>query len=177
MGRLGEGDGQTTVRLIWDGKVYYISGTAYTTKVQYDEFGKEVKEKLKTKVLANGSVCELFLFDSKLKLLTRHKVRLPMDNGGPYCIDSRGVGRAWPNVPALLYSVTYYQVGTPLAKRAQDIGRNWIYSTYLLRLEKDAQGHIHFVQDDSCLGSRNHVASIAQARKVLHARPQCEAPR
>ncbi len=69
----------------------------------------------------------------------------------------------------MLYSVSYYTLKHPPAKRAEDIGKGWYYSTYLFHLVKDENGRIRFEQDDTCLGSPNPYRTVAQARKALKA--------
>ena len=167
-------------RIMWDGTVYYVLGKQYTSAEQYQEYRRSVASgKSDSKALPNGGVCELFLYDASLNLLARHKLQLPDENGGPWCNGSKALGRARAGMPALLYSVSYYLVGHGRAKRAKDIGKGWRYSTYLIRLERDSNGAVRFVQDDRCLGNPNSYATIAEARKALkgcpnthHDRPQ-----
>lgn len=66
----------------------------------------------------------------------------------------------------------YYRVDTPKAGSIKAVVTGWIRSTYLFRLQKDADGKSYFKQDDSCLGSPNHYATISDARKAL---AECEA--
>lgn len=157
-------------RLTWDGQIFYATGTQYISPEQY----KENRRPGKFRTLPDGGVCELFLYDDKLQLVARHKVKLPNFPGGTWCNGSEALGRARKDMAALLYSIHYYLVDEPLAARPQDIGKGWRHSTYLIRLVKDANGAIRFVQDDACLGSPNDYATIAQARKALekcHSQP------
>lgn len=158
-------------RIVWDDQIYYVSGTQYLSAQQYQENRRPLLPGEKqAKTLANGGVCELFLYDEKLRLMARHKVKLP-DEGGPWCNGSEALGRARKDMNALLYSITYYLVEKPLAKRPEDIGKGWHYSTYLIRLAKNSDGTIRFIQDDSCLGSPNNFATISEARKALGSCP------
>ena len=157
-------------RLTWDGQIFYATGTQYISPEQY----KENRRPGKFRTLPDGGVCELFLYDDKLQLVARHKVKLPNFPGGTWCNGSEALGRARKDMAALLYSIHYYLVDEPLAARPQDIGKGWRHSTYLIRLVKDANGAIRFVQDDACLGSPNDYATIAQARKAIekcHSQP------
>ncbi len=154
-------------RLTWDGQIYYATGAQYISSEQYQENRRPGK----FRTIPDGGVCELFLYDDKLQLVTRHKVKLPNFPGGTWCNGSKALGRARKDMPALLYSIHYYLVDEPLAARPQDIGKGWRHSTYLIRLVKDGNGVIRFVQDDACLGSPNDYATIAQARKALEKCP------
>lgn len=157
-----------TARIIWNKSIYFITGADYITKNQINEIKSAVAERRKTIAFANGGVCEIFLFDSDVNLLARKRIALPMANGGSVCNDgSRAIARASPHDTAVLYSLTYYQLNAPIAKRPQDIGNDWIESTYLIRLKKRADGMVYLEQDDSCLGNPNHYATIAAARKAL----------
>lgn len=164
-------------RITWDEQIYYATGTQYISREQYQENRRILAPgEKKSRVLPDGGVCELFLYDDKLQLVTRHKVKLPDFPGGTWCNGSEALGRARKDMPALLYSVHYYLVSEPVAARPEDIGKGWRHSTYLIRLAKDANGAIRFVQDDACLGNPNDYATIAQARKGLEkcssSRPQ-----
>lgn len=164
-------------RITWDDQIYYATGTQYISREQYQENRRILAPgEKKSRVLPDGGVCELFLYDDKLQLVTRHKVKLPDFPGGTWCNGSEALGRARKDMPALLYSVHYYLVSEPVAARPEDIGKGWRHSTYLIRLAKDANGAIRFVQDDACLGNPNDYATIAQARKGLEkcssSRPQ-----
>ncbi len=164
-------------RITWDGHIYYATGTQYHSREQVEEYRRASSAGEKNaRTLPDGGVCELFLYDDKLQLVTRHKVKLPDFPGGTWCNGSEALGRARKDMPALLYSVHYYLVSEPVAARPEDIGKGWRHSTYLIRLAKDANGAIRFVQDDACLGNPNDYATIAQARKGLEkcssSRPQ-----
>ena len=159
-------------RIIWDGTAYYASGTQYHSREQMEEYRRTVASgKSDGRSLPNGGVCELFLYDAGLNLLARHKVKLPDFPGGTWCNGSKALGRARADMPALLYSVSYYLVGNGRAKRPEDIGQGWRYSTYLIRLERDSDGTVRFIQDDRCLGNPNSFATIAEARKALKGCP------
>jgi hypothetical protein len=156
-------------RLIWDNKIYYASGVTYSAPAQCKENRRPARPGEKgSRTIPNGGICELFLYDDQLKLLTRQPLKLPDRDGGPWCNGSYALGRV-KGMDALLYSVSYYTLNDPPAKRAEDIGTGWYYSTYLFRLVKDDNGHIRFEQDDSCLGSPNPYRTVAQARKALKA--------
>ena len=155
-------------RITWDGQIYYATGTQYHSREQESEYHRASSAGEKNAhTLPDGGVCELFLYDDKLQLVTRHKVKLPDFPGGTWCNDSKALGRARKDLNALLYSVSYYLVSKPVAARPEDIGKGWRHSTYLIRLVKDASGAISFVQDDVCLGNPNDYATIVQARKAL----------
>lgn len=168
-----DGVGQMAIgRITWDGKIYYATGTQYISGEQYKENRRPLLPSEKdSRTLPDGGVCELFLYDDKLQLVTRHKVKLPDFPGGTWCNGSEALGRARKDMPALLYSIHYYVVSKPVAARQEDIGKGWRHSTYLIRLVKDANGAIRFVQDDACLGSPNEYATITQARKALEKCP------
>lgn len=159
-------------RIIWDSHIYYATGTQYISHEQYMENRRTLlPSEKKTRVLPDGGVCELFLFDDKLQLVARHKVKLPDFPGGTWCNGSEALGRARKDMNALLYSIHYYLVSKPVAARPEDIGKGWRHSTYLIRLAKDSNGAIRFVQDDGCLGNPNDYATIVQARKALEKCP------
>ena len=159
-------------RITWDGQIYYATGTQYISAEQYKENRRTLPPGEKnSRTLPDGGVCELFLYDDKLQLVTRHKVKLPDFPGGTWCNGSEALGRARKDMPALLYSIHYYLVSKPVAARPEDIGKGWRHSTYLIRLVKDSNGAIRFVQDDACLGNPNDYATIVQARKALEKCP------
>ena len=154
--------------MIFEGETYYVTGTAYQTATQCAENHRRLLPgERKPKALPDGGVCELFLYDTQIRLVARHKVALPDIGGGSWCNGSEALGRARKDMNALLYSLHYYPVNLSAAKRPEDIGKGWHYSTYLIRLVKNQDGSVHFVQDDSCLGNPNSYITIAEARKVL----------
>lgn len=158
--------------MIWDNKTYYVTGVEYQSAAQCAESDRlNINPHYKSKTLPNGGICELFLYDDKLKLLTRQKVKLPDIAGGSWCNGSFALGRATKSMDAILYSLMYYRVNDPIAGSIKAIGTGWIRSTYLFQLKKNASGKPYFEQDNSCLGSPNHYATIPDARKAL---AQCE---
>lgn len=160
--------------IVWNRQTYYATGVSYQSKAQTDETHRSTLAHEKgSKTLPSGGICELFLYDDHLKLQARHKVNLPEGGGRTWCNGSDALGRV-KGMDALLYSITYYMVDTPLAKHADAIGDEWRYITVLLRLKKDANGKISIVQDDSCLGNPNHYKTISEARKAITQR-QCPA--
>jgi hypothetical protein len=169
---LGGGGEMAIGHMIWDNKTYYVTGVEYQSAAQCMENRRSVRAHEKdSKILKDGGICELFLYDDRLKLLTRQKVKLPDLDGGSWCNGSFALGRA-KGMDALLYSLMYYTVNTPRAGSIKAIGIGWIRSTYLFQLKKDASGKPYFEQDDSCFGSPNHYETIPDARKAL---AQCEA--
>lgn len=166
------GDDYAIGHMIWDGQTYYITAQQYQSAAQCAESDRvNINPHYKSKTLPNGGICELFLYDDKLKLLTRQKIKLPDIAGGSWCNGSFALGRATKSMDAILYSLMYYRVNDPIAGSIKAIGTGWIRSTYLFRLKKDADGKPYFEQDNSCLGSPNHYATIPDARKAL---AQCE---
>ena len=164
--------GYAVGHMVWNGKTYYVTTQQYQSAAQCAENRRSVRAHEKdSKILPDGGVCELFLYDEHLELLARQKVRLPDIGGGSWCNGSFALGRASKHMDAILYSLRYYRVNTPRAGSIEAIGTGWIRSTYLFQLRQDADGKPYFEQDDSCLGSPNRYATIADARKAL---AQCE---
>lgn len=152
-------------RMLWDERTYYVAGVQYISKQETARIKQDVANNTNSKPLAGGGICAFFVYDANLKQLAKHDIQLSEANGETWCNGVRGLARV-KGQDAILYALSYYITGKPLAKRPEDIGKGWRYMTVLLRL-REQEGKVLIEQDDSCLKNPNLYGDLAAARKAL----------
>ena len=154
-------------RMLWNERTFYVAGVQYKSKAEWASIKKDVENKTESKPLAGGGICAFFVYDANLKQLAKHDIKLNEANGNTWCNGVRGLTRV-KGQDAILYSLSYYLTGKPLAQRPEDIGKGWRYMTVLLRL-REQDGKVVVEQDDACLKNPNLYRDLAAARKALAA--------
>ena len=152
-------------RMRWNENTFYIAGVHYKSKEEWASIKKDVANKTESKPLAGGGICAFFVYNANLKQLAKYDIKLKEANGNTWCNGVRGLARV-KGQDAVLYSLSYYLTGMPLAQRPEDIGKGWRYMTVLLKL-REQDGKVFIEQDDSCLKNPNQHNDLASARKAL----------
>lgn len=152
-------------RMLWDERTFYVAGVQYSSKEQNAARDAALARGKHSGPIAGGGICAFFVYDANLKQLAKHDIKLNEANGSTWCNGVRGLTRV-KGQDAVLYSLSYYLTGKPLAKRPEDIGKGWRYMTVLLRL-REQDGKVLVEQDDSCLKNPNLYGDLATARKAL----------
>ncbi len=143
----------------------------YISKQESARIKRDVANKTNSKPLAGGGICAFFIYDTNLKQLAKHDIKLNEADGNTWCNGVRGVARV-KGQDAILFSLSYYLTGKPLAKKPDDIGKGWRYVTALFKL-REQDGKVFIEQDDACLKNPNQLGDLAAARKAL---TTCAAP-
>jgi hypothetical protein len=156
------------LRLQIDEVKYYIQPSIFMAKSKPDEVCTPTGDVLAYQCKEGQRFvkgCHLLFFDARGKWAGWHALDI-QEKSPYYCNALPALSTANKLKNELLVTMQYFLVDSGGARKASDIGKDWLRMTTLFRV-RAINGKIEVEQDDSCLSNPNQLDTIAKARKQL----------
>lgn len=161
-------DGKDTYRTELGGTTYYMTANSYGILTQ-----AQLNAMTDTSTKLYPGACAFYLYNAKQEFSSSFVITVGSSRRGTHCNAISGVsGVAFHGQPALLAIVQYFYTNGKAANSVAQFGANWIQTTVLLPLNKQANGKWAFTQDFTCFPRTNMIKTLAQAERYMRANCQ-----